>query len=107
MTFGEIISKAAVNTLLGMGTVFFMLILIIGVISLFRFIPEKKSGKEAAAPAAETGSPVTLPQPGSPEDPLLIPVIMAALMAAMGEDAAAATDGTCPYTVRSIRRRYQ
>ena len=26
MTFGEILSKAAVNTLLGMGTVFFMLI---------------------------------------------------------------------------------
>ena len=42
MTFGEILSKAAVNTLLGMGTVFFMLILIIAVISLFRFIPEKK-----------------------------------------------------------------
>ncbi|MGN1142971.1 MAG: OadG family protein [Anaerovoracaceae bacterium] len=116
MTFGEILSKAAVNTLLGMGTVFFMLILIIAVISLFRFIPEKKERAEEPAQTAAAGEPEAMqssqtevPQPGSPEDPLLIPVIMAALMAAMGEEgsAAATSDGTFPYTVRSIRRRQQ
>lgn len=111
MTFGEILSKAAVNTLLGMGTVFFMLILIIAVISLFRFIPEKKERAEEPAQTAAAGEPEAMQSaaPGSPDDPLLIPVIMAALMAAMGEEgsAAAIADGTCPYTVRSIRRRRQ
>lgn len=109
MTFGEILSKAAVNTLLGMGTVFFMLILIIAVISLFRFIPEKKETTDEITQPTAAGQPETMQAvvPGSPEDPLLIPVIMAALMAAMGEEGSteATSDGTCPYTVRSIRRR--
>ncbi|MGN1414208.1 MAG: OadG family protein [Anaerovoracaceae bacterium] len=119
MTFGEILSKAAVNTLLGMGTVFFMLVLIIAVISLFRFIPDKKKETEGKAEGeagnsqfpqtsqASQRSQTELTQPGAPDDPLLIPVIMAALMAAMGEEgsATAIADGTCPYTVRSIRRR--
>ena len=118
MTFGEILSKAAVNTLLGMGTVFFMLVLIIAVISLFRFIPDgkKETGGKSNAAGSTAGSQqnqdsqppqAEVIQPGSPEDPLLIPVIMAALMAAMGEEGSAASiaDGTCPYTVRSIRRR--
>lgn len=110
MTFGEILSKAAVNTLLGMGTVFFMLVLIIAVISLFRFIPDsKKETEEEPAQTTAAGEPEAMQSaaPGSPEDPLLVPVIMAALMAAMGEEgsAAAIADGTCPYTVRSIRRR--
>ena len=59
MTFGEILSKAAVNPLLGMGTVFFMLILIIAVISLFRFIPEKKERAEEPAQTAAAGEPVS------------------------------------------------
>ncbi|MGN0714250.1 MAG: OadG family protein [Anaerovoracaceae bacterium] len=110
MTLGEILSKAAVNTLLGMGTVFFMLVLIIAVISLFRFIPDgkKETDEEPAQTTAAAEPEAVQPAvPGSPEDPLLIPVIMAALMAAMGEEgsAAAIADGTCPYTVRSIRRR--
>ena len=110
MTFGEILSKAAVNTLLGMGTVFFMLVLIIAVISLFRFIPDKKKeteGSKAANPQSSQHPQAEPTHPGSPDDPLLVPVIMAALMAAMGEEgsAAAIADGTCPYTVRSIRRR--
>ena len=37
MTFGEILSRAAVNTCLGMGTVFVMLILISAIIFLFKY----------------------------------------------------------------------
>ena len=40
MTFGEILSRAAVNTCLGMGTVFVMLILISAIIFLFKYIPK-------------------------------------------------------------------
>lgn len=120
MSFGEILSKAAVNTLLGMGTVFFMLILIIGVISLFKYIPEKKAGAEekgaegkkdgkTAAKSVQTAQTGAAALPGAPDDPLLIPVIMAALAAAMGEEQAAVSGayegGSCPYIVRSIRRK--
>lgn len=42
MGLGEILSKAALNTCLGMGTVFLMLLFISCVISLLRFIPDKK-----------------------------------------------------------------
>lgn len=125
MSFGEILSKAAVNTLLGMGTVFFMLILIIAVIALFKYIPEKKTGAEetgskeksakaksdggTAAGSAKTAQTGAAALPGAPDDPLLIPVIMAALAAAMGEEQAAVSaayeGGSCPYIVRSIRRK--
>ena len=36
---GERMTTAALNTVIGMGTVFVVLIIIIGVISLFKFIP--------------------------------------------------------------------
>jgi hypothetical protein len=39
VTIGEIASKAIINTLLGMGTVFAMLLLICFVIYLFKYIP--------------------------------------------------------------------
>ena len=42
MGLGEILSKATLNTCLGMGTVFLMLFCISGVIYLLRFIPDKK-----------------------------------------------------------------
>ena len=62
-SLGEILAKAGMNTLLGMGTVFAVLILISLVIYCFNFIPNiqakserrkkrKHSAKPAAAPAA-------------------------------------------------------
>ena len=48
-SFGEVMTKAALNTLMGMGTVFAVLILIIFLISAFAFIPkiqEAFSGKK-------------------------------------------------------------
>ncbi len=112
METGEILEKAALNTLLGMGTVFSVLILIAVLISLFNFIPKlqaafsKKAekpvpgkaeeGKEEAAGMAE-------PAPVFEEeidDGELIAVIAAAVAAAEGTT----TDG---FVVRSIRRRSQ
>ena len=65
MTIAEIFSKAGMNTLLGMGTVFVMLILISCIISLFRFIPEpgaskKQKEKTAKASAANGAAPVRM-----------------------------------------------
>lgn len=97
----EILTKAGLNTLLGMGTVFAVLIFISIIISLFGFIPRieaafKKQPKEAPAPApAEAAAPKIVPETDNLE---LIAVISAAIAAYEGTS----TDG---FVVRSIRRR--
>ena len=52
-TMGQILEKAGLNTLLGMGTVFCVLIFISLIISLFKFIPasESKCTKKGKAQA--------------------------------------------------------
>ena len=104
-TFGEMMSKAGLNTLIGMGTVFAVLILICLIITCFKFIPklqEAFSGKKNTAErsVAETAVDNTIAQIIKKEDNLeLVAVITAAIAASEG---AASTDG---YVVRSIRRR--
>lgn len=100
---GEILQKAGLNTILGMGTVFVVLIFISFIISLFKFIPaiEKKfkKGKQAEtkteeAPKAAPAAPVV----ESTDDSELVAVISAAIAASEGTS----TDG---FVVRSIKRR--
>lgn len=97
----EILTKAGLNTLLGMGTVFAVLIFISIIISLFGFIPRieaafKKQPETLAAPeTVETAAPEILPET---DDLELIAVISAAVAAYEGTS----TDG---FVVRSIRRR--
>lgn len=109
METGEILKKAGMNTILGMGTVFSVLILIAFIISLFKFIPkiqEAFSGKsKEAAPAA----PAVVSQTAAEEeteavsdDSELIAVIAAAVAAAEAESGDESLDG---FVVRSIRRR--
>ena len=100
----ELMTKAALNTLLGMGTVFAVLILIYGLISCFNFIPklQKKFQKkpveaESAQTAAKTVQPVVVE--AETDDTELIAVIAAAIAASEG---AASADG---YVVRSSIRR--
>lgn len=111
METGEILKNAGMNTILGMGTVFTVLILIAFIISLFKFIPKIQgafSGKsEETAPAAP--APAAVPQTAVPEtteavsdDSELIAVIAAAIAAAEAENTGESTDG---FVVRSIRRR--
>ena len=60
----EILKKAGLNTILGMGTVFVVLIFISFIISLFRFIPEleKKNKNKTAEPAkAPAPTPAAAP----------------------------------------------
>lgn len=101
-TFGESMQRAGLNTLLGMGTVFVVLILISLLISCFRFISvfEKKEEpkKEAAKPAPVVTETVQTVEEDLTDDLELVAVIAAAIAASEG---AATTDG---FVVRSIRK---
>ncbi len=102
MSTGEIMKLAGLNTLLGMGTVFVVLIFISFVISLFKyFAPQTKAAPAAAAPAPQPAAPAVEPEEEEEDDQeLLAAIITAALhasMSARGEDPSG-------YVVRSIRR---
>lgn len=104
---GEILQKAGLNTILGMGTVFSVLIFIAFIISLFKYISvienalkNKKNKKTEEAPVKEeaASAPVVVTEEAACDDLELIAVISAAIAAAEGTS----TDG---FVVRSIRRR--
>ena len=96
------LKNAALNTVMGLGTVFVVLALLIFLISLFKYIPgsaaaKKKEEKEAAP--APVAAPVSAAAPAAPayDDKELVAVITAAI---------AASEGTSPsgFVVRSIRK---
>ena len=95
------IQNALMNTVLGMGTVFVMLIAIALIIYCFKIIPviQKKFAKKAE-PAAE--APKVAPVAAAPvqetDDLELVAVIAAAIAAATGTS-------TDDFVVRSIKRR--
>ena len=97
-SMGGLMTKAALNTLIGMGTVFVMLIMISLIISLFNFIPKiqaafSKRDKEEEAKNAGIDKAVTqIAAQEEPEadDTELVAVIAAAIAASEG---AASTDG--------------
>lgn len=100
---GKTLQRAGLNTLMGVGTVFVMLILLSLLISLFRFIPNPEAKKAAEAKAAkEAQAAVIAAAPAQAEENLaddgeLVAVIAAAIAAAEGTT----TDG---FVVRSIRK---
>lgn len=105
-TIGEILAKAGMNTILGMGVVFSVLIFISLIIYCFNFIPMiqkkfSKKKKESAAPApAAAPAPVKAAAPAEEElvdDGELVAAITAAICAYSGTS----SDG---FVVRSIRR---
>ena len=105
-SFSELMQKAALNTLIGMGTVFAVLILISIIIACFGFIPKIQAAfakKEEApeAPAAPVVAPVA-PEPVVEEedDTELVAVIAAAIAAYEG------STNTEGFVVRSIHRRF-
>lgn len=103
-SFGEMMGKAGMNTLLGMGTVFVVLILISLIISCFSFIPrlQEKFAKKPAEPAQTKAPAPVAAAPVAAEnltdDLELVAVISAAIAASEG---AVSTDG---FVVRSIKR---
>ena len=102
-SFGEQMTKAALNTLMGMGTVFAVLILIAALISSFNLIPKiqaafAKKEKKVETAADNAVAQIVENEAVQEDDYELIAVIAAAIAASEG---AASTDG---YVVRSIRR---
>lgn len=95
---------AALNTVIGMGTVFAVLVIIIGVISLFRFIPmiqDRLAGRKAPVMQESAGAAQIVDSQEDidvSDDLELVAVIAAAIAASEG---AASTDG---FVVRSIRK---
>lgn len=105
-SFAEMMYKAALNTLLGMGTVFVVLILISAIISCFSFIPKiqaafaKKPKEEEKKDTTVDNTIAQIVEKEELSDDLeLVAVIAAAIAASEG---ATSTDG---FVVRSIRKR--
>jgi len=101
-SMSEILEKAGLNTLLGMGTVFAVLIFISIIISLFGYIPKiqesfRKKPKQEEGPAQTTVVAETVEEDVT-DDLELVAVIAAAVAASEGT-------GTDGFVVRSIRRR--
>ncbi|MDY4692086.1 MAG: OadG family protein [Blautia sp.] len=99
------LKRAGLNTLMGIGIVFVMLIFLSCIISLFRFIPNPELKKAQAAKAekaekealAATGQVPAAEEEDLTDDGELVAVIAAAVAVAEGTS----TDG---FVVRSIRR---
>lgn len=96
------LQRAGMNTLMGIGTVFLMLVFLSFVISLFKLIPGLVEGKKKAAPVQNTPAPVAVAaapvvEEDVTDDGELIAVIAAAIAASEGTS----TDG---FVVRSIRK---
>ena len=91
--------RAALNTLMGLGTVFVMLIFLSLVISLFKLIPDgsKKKEEPAPVPVVRAAEPAPVVYEDETDDQELVAVIAAAI---------AAAEGTTPdgFVVRSIRK---
>lgn len=108
-TFGETMTKAALNTLMGMGTVFAVLILIIALISSFALIPkiqaafsgkkeEKKDTTDKVVEQISKNEEIAYSEDLS-DDAELVAVIAAAIAAYEGSGSASG------YVVRSLKRR--
>lgn len=103
---GKTLQRAGLNTLMGIGTVFVMLILLSLLISLFRFIPNPEAKKateaKAAKAAKEAEAAAAAPAVQAAEENLADDGELAAVIAA----AIAAVEGTTTdgFVVRSIRK---
>ncbi|MCR4650731.1 MAG: OadG family protein [Lachnospiraceae bacterium] len=103
LTTGELFTNAGMNTLLGMGTVFAVLIILMIIISGFKIIynmqNKPKKTKDVAKTAEDTVAQI-IENEEAQDDTELIAVISAAIAAYEGSGS---TDG---YIVRSVRRRF-
>ena len=103
-TMGEKMQSAAVNTVIGIAIVFFILLFLSFVISLMKYIPKleaaltkKNAPAPTKAPAPAPAAPAPVEEEELADDGELVAVIAAAIAAAEGTS----TDG---FVVRSIRK---
>lgn len=97
-TKGQLMGKAALNTLLGMGTVFVVLILISLIIGCFNYLPKPQApAPKKAEPAVQPAPEVSEPEEDLSDDMELVAAIAAAIAAYEGTS----VEG---FQVRSIKR---
>lgn len=110
-TMGDAMVKAALNTIIGMGTVFIVLILISFIIALFGFIPKiqakieegKKKKEDKVESIDNTIAQIAVKEEVDVTDDYeLVAVIAAAIAASEG---AASADGFVVRSVRKVNRR--
>lgn len=111
LSMGELMKEAGMNTIMGMGIVFLVLIFISFVISLFKHLPgsgakQQKMTAEKETPVAAPASVPVATQTASDEnlmnDKELVAVITAAVMAASGSGSVITSSDKL--IVRSIKR---
>ena len=109
-SFAELMEQAGLNTLLGMGTTFAVLIILALLISCFKFIPslqkafsKKKEQAPAAEPVAEPAAAVAPAAEEVSDDGELVAVIAAAIAASEGRET---TDGFVVRSIRKSRKRF-
>lgn len=100
-TLGQKMEKAGLNTVMGIGIVFLMLVFLSFIISLFRFVPKLEKGfskkKEAPAPVPVPVRTEPVVQEELVDDGELVAVIAAAI-------AASENTSTDSFRVRSIKK---
>ena len=96
-TLGETMKKAGLNTVMGIGIVFVMLVLMSLLISCFKFISKAEKSNKETDDAPVSGD-TNIVSSGASDDLELVAVITAAIAASSGQ----ATDS---FVVRSIKRR--
>lgn len=106
-TIGELVGKAGLNTLMGMGTVFCVLIFISFIISLFKILNKAGSKKKVEEPTqAPAPAPAVAPVADTTDDNAdEIAAVIAAAIAAYEEDEEAYDVPADGLFVRSIRKR--
>lgn len=104
------LQRAALNTVMGLGTVFVVLIFLSFIIWLFKFIPNPETKEREAAKAAKP-APAPAPAPAAAPAPVQTPAASASgtddkELVAVIAAAIAAAEGTSPdgFVVRSIRK---
>lgn len=99
-SLGELMKQAGLNTLMGVGIVFLVLLLLTFLISLFQYLGKigKKPEKVNASSAAPKAAPAAEPEEELVDDTELVAVIAAAI-------AASENTSTDSFVVRSIRRK--
>ncbi len=101
-TLGEKMANAGLNTLMGMGVVFTVLILISLIIygfKIFPYLEQKKKKNEKAIVSATDENVQKIPAVTATDDLELVAVIAAAIAASTGTS-------TDDFVVRSIKRRF-
>ena len=109
-SFQASIKKAALNTLIGLGTVFVVLLFLSFIISQIHWIPDLMNRKKKEQEAAKAASEVSAPAPVRAAEPAPAPEVeetddlelVAVITAAIAASGQAPADG---FVVRSIRRR--